>query len=453
MTKTPPKTRLFGTDGIRGRYGEGHLTENAVCALGRAVGAAFDRSPKGEGARALLGHDGRHSGPALEGALARGLGSVGFEVDSAGLIPTPGLALLGRTKDYDLSLMISASHNPAADNGIKIFGPGGDKLEDEFEDAIEEELARHPEPPIDSTITPRHAPELENDYLDHLLALANVKLDGMAIVLDCANGASSRVAPRILGRLGAQVILIGCEPDGDNINEGCGSTHPRGMQESVRLHGADLGIALDGDGDRCILCDGEGTLINGDAILTITAHHAAARDALSPKKIVATVMSNRGLHRAMRAYDIEVLTVGVGDRRVVEALRSENLMIGGEQSGHIVFGSDNAYIGDGIYTALRCLQVVCDTGRKLSELAEPYQPFPQVLVNVSVSSRPNLSDIPAVAAHVEQIEKHLGDDGRVLVRYSGTEPLARIMVEGPQEEWIRAQAQELASRIAKEIGA
>jgi phosphoglucosamine mutase len=302
-------------------------------------------------------------------------------------------------------------------------------------------------------VAPRHAPELENDYLAHLLAHAKVKLDGMVIVLDCANGAGSRVAPRVLGRLGAQVIPIGCEPDGDNINEGCGSTHPSEMQESVRLHNADLGIALDGDGDRCMLCDEKGALVNGDGILTITARHAAANSALHPKKIVATVMSNRGLHRAMREADIEVRTVGVGDRRVVEALREEHLGLGGEQSGHIVFGSDNAYIGDGTYTALRCLQVLCDTGKKLSELVLPYQPFPQVLLNVTVSSRPGLSELPSIVEHVRKIEQHLGDDGRVLLRYSGTEPLARIMVEGPDEEWIRTRAQELANLIVQEIGA
>jgi len=280
-----------------------------------------------------------------------------------------------------------------------------------------------------------------------------LKLDGKLIVLDCANGAGSRVAPRILGRLGAQVVPIGCEPDGDNINEGCGSTHPAALQEAVRLHGADLGIALDGDGDRCVLCDERGALVHGDGILTLLSRHAAEKGLLEPRKIVATVMSNRGLHRAMRQSGIEVVTCGVGDRRVVEALRAEGLPLGGEQSGHIVFGADNAYIGDGTYTALRCLQVLVDSDKSLSELASPYQPFPQVLMNVSVVSRPDLESLPLVASHVREVENQLGDDGRVLLRYSGTEPLARIMVEGPDEEWIRAQAQEIANRIQKEIGA
>jgi len=457
VTNTKPKTRLFGTDGIRGRYGEGPLTDEAVASLGRAVGQAFrDRSAGGGApagsARALVGHDGRHSGPVLVNAISRGLCTAGFEVDSAGLIPTPGLAMLGRSGDYELAVMISASHNPAADNGIKIFGPDGDKLADEFEDAIERELAREVTPPTSDT-PPRHAPELENDYLEHLMKSVELKLDGKLIVLDCANGAGSRVAPRILGRLGAQVVPIGCEPDGDNINEGCGSTHPAALQEAVRLHGADLGIALDGDGDRCVLCDERGALVHGDGILTLLSRHAAEKGLLEPRKIVATVMSNRGLHRAMRQSGIEVVTCGVGDRRVVEALRAEGLPLGGEQSGHIVFGADNAYIGDGTYTALRCLQVLVDSDKSLSELASPYQPFPQVLMNVSVVSRPDLESLPLVASHVREVENQLGDDGRVLLRYSGTEPLARIMVEGPDEEWIRAQAQEIANRIQKEIGA
>ena len=462
MTNTKPKTRLFGTDGIRGRYGEGNLTDAAVTALGCAVGRAFQarssaaspsNSPEAKRVpRALVGHDGRHSGPTLEAAITRGLGAAGFEIDTAGLIPTPGLAHLGRTKDYDLAVMISASHNHAADNGIKIFGPDGDKLADSLEDAIEEELQRLGETPL-SEATPRHSPELENDYLEHLLTSVELKLDGLVIVLDCANGAGSRVAPRILGRLGAQVIPIGCEPDGDNINEGCGSTHPGGLLEAVRLHGADLGIALDGDGDRCILCDEHGSLVNGDGILTMLSQHAAAKEQLQPKKIVATIMSNRGLHRAMHQSDIQVVTVGVGDRRVVEALRAEDLPLGGEQSGHIVFGADNAYIGDGTYTALRCLQVIVETGKSLSELVSPYQPFPQILINVTVSTRPELESLPTVAAHVKKVVEHLGEEGRVLLRYSGTEPLARVMVEGPDEDWIRTQAQEIANLIATEIGA
>jgi phosphoglucosamine mutase len=455
--KTSREERLFGTDGIRGRFGDGWLTLDAVSALGRAIGVVLGRvngrkEPRKE-QRALLANDGRRSGPGLEAALARGLASTGYGVTSAGLITTPGLALLGKLGGFDLAVMISASHNPAEDNGIKVFGPTAEKLADEIEDQIEDELRAHPAP-IAEGPQPAHDPALENLYLAHLLdAAGTLKLDGLSIVIDCANGGGSRIAPRILGRLGAHVVSLASSPDGDNINQDCGSTHPAGLQEAVRLHSADLGIALDGDGDRCILVDEHGALVNGDGILTVLARERAQRGQLADPRIVATVMSNRGLHRALREVGVQVVTVGVGDRRVVEALRKEGLGLGGEQSGHIVFGAENDYIGDGTYTALRVLAVLCAHKVRLSELARAYRPFPQVLVNVPVERKPNLSEVPRVMDAVRRIEGELGDDGRVLLRYSGTEPLARVMVEGPDEHGIRRQAQELASCIAREIGA
>lgn len=451
----PKEERLFGTDGIRGRFGEGWLTPGAVSALGRAIGTVLPRHRSGKRSvqpLALVGHDGRRSGPELESAVARGLAATGYGVKSVGLITTPGLAVLGRLREFDVSVMISASHNPAEDNGIKIFSSSGDKLGDEIEDEIEEELLAHADP-IDGGPPPSPDPSLENEYLHHLMGSANgLKLDGRVIVIDCANGGGSRVAPRILGRLGAQVLAIASSPDGDNINQQCGSTHPSGLQEAVRLHTADLGVALDGDGDRCLLVNEHGALVNGDAMLTLIARDDHQRGRLSDPRIVATVMSNRGLHRAMREIGVQVVTVGVGDRRVVEALRREELTLGGEQSGHIVFGPDNFYIGDGIYTALRVLAVMNEREASLSELASAYRPFPQVLINVPVEKKPNLSEVSSVMAEVRRIESELGDDGRVLLRYSGTEPLARVMVEGPDEDRIRAQAQELANRIAREIG-
>ncbi|MEW6071121.1 MAG: phosphoglucosamine mutase [Planctomycetota bacterium] len=446
--------RLFGTDGIRGRYGEGWLTTDTVSALGRAIGevvremVAAAAGPR----RALVGHDGRRSGPPLETAIARGLARAGCQVTSAGLITTPGLALLGRRHGFDVTAMISASHNPAADNGIKVFGRSGDKLADEVEQEIEERLRADPNP-VAAGPAPVRDPALEDEYLATLLAAAgDLALDGRRIALDAANGGGSRVAPRVLGRLGAQVIPIGCTPDGDNINEGCGSTSPSALQAEVVASSAQLGIALDGDGDRCILVDETGALVHGDPTMVMLASHAKTRGALRGDKIVATVMSNRGLHRALRAFGVGVVTVGVGDRRVVEALRRDELSLGGEQSGHIVFGADNHYIGDGIYTALRALRVLRDRGVELSELAAPYEPFPQVLVNVPVVRKPDLAGLPAVAQAVARIEGDLGEDGRVLLRYSGTEPLARVMVEGPDEEWIRARARELAALIASQIG-
>jgi len=443
--------RLFGTDGIRGRFGEGWLTVDAVSALGRAVGVVLGRGQSGT--RALVGHDGRRSGPTLEAAVARGLASTGASVTSAGLITTPGLAVLGRLKGFDLAVMISASHNPAEDNGIKIFSGAADKLPDESEDEIEAELRAHPEPLREGAL-PLADPALENAYLAHLMeAVSGLKLDGLSIVLDCANGGGSRIAPRILGRLGAHVVSLACAPDGDNINQDCGSTHPAGLQEAVRLHSADLGIALDGDGDRCLLVDEHGALVTGDGLLTLLARERIEHGTLPGARIVATVMSNRGLHRALREVGVQVTTVGVGDRRVVEALRAEKLALGGEQSGHIVFGADNFYVGDGTYTALRVLQVLREHRVPLSELARAFRAFPQVLINVPVERKPNLSDVPRVMDEVRRIEGELGDDGRVLLRYSGTEPLARVMVEGPDESHVRSRAQELANCIAREIGA
>jgi len=444
--------RLFGTDGLRGRFGEGWLTPEAVSALGRAIGVVLARRQPGEKRGALLGHDGRRSGPVLEAALARGLAASGHAVASAGLITTPGLATLGRLSGFDLAVMVSASHNPAEDNGIKVFGASADKLADELEDEIEAELRAHPEP-IAGGPPPRHDPTLESTYLAHLLDAADgLKLDGLSIAIDCANGGGSRVAPRVLGRLGAHVVALAAAPDGENINQGCGSTHPSALQECVRLNSADLGIALDGDGDRCILVDEHGALVNGDGILTLLARDLAQHGRLPDPRIVATVMSNRGLHRALREVGVQVVSVGVGDRRVVEALRREHLALGGEQSGHIVFGAENAYVGDGIYTALRVLRVLQERKARLSELAQAFRAFPQVLVNVPVERKPNLAEVPRVMDVVRRVEAELGGDGRVLLRYSGTEPLARVMVEGPDEGLIRRQAQELATCIAREIG-
>lgn len=454
--------RIFGTDGVRGRAFEGWLTREAVTALGRALGRMLAREAPGAGGkhRTLIGHDGRHSGPALETALAAGLAEADVESASAGLIPTPGLAWLARERDFSLGAMISASHNPSQDNGIKLFSATGGKLDDEAELELEamlreEILLAPPDAEAREFRAPRLDGELELEYLAHLIdsAGAGLELAGWPIVIDCANGAGSRIAPRALGRLGAQVHAMAAEPDGDNINQDCGSTHPEALREAVRSRSARLGIALDGDGDRCILIDERGEIVHGDGIMTVLARHAAQTGRMKDRRIVATVMSNRGLHRALREVGVEVLEVGVGDRAVVECMRREGLSLGGEQSGHIVLGADNAFIGDGTYTALRVLQVMAETGKPLSELAAPFQPLPQVLLNVSVSSKPNLRDLPSVLQLVQRTETELEPDGRVLLRYSGTEDLARVMVEGPDGERIHEQAQSIARLIRQEIGA
>ncbi|MCC7012293.1 MAG: phosphoglucosamine mutase [Planctomycetes bacterium] len=442
--------RIFGTDGIRGRAGEGWLSAASVSALGKWAGEVLGGARTSR--RALVGHDGRRSGPELEAALARGLAASGFSVTSTGLITTPGLALMTRLLEFDLGGMISASHNPADDNGVKLFGAAGRKLSDEHEQAIEAKLradasavAHGPKPSFDARI--------ESSYLSYLVDKAGqgLSLAGLHVVVDCSNGGSSRTAPRVLGRLGARCTALHAEPDGSNINRDCGSTHPESLQSEVRRLDADVGVALDGDGDRCILVDERGQLVDGDALLVILGRHFGPT--WPDRRLVATVMSNKGLHRALREVGVGVVTVNVGDRHVVEALEREGLRLGGEQSGHIVFGNDNYGIGDGVYTALRVLRVMRETGQKLSTLAGAFRAFPQVLINVRVARKPVLASIPSIADAVARIESELGDDGRVLLRYSGTEPLARVMIEGPDAATIENRANTLAKLIAAEIGA
>ncbi len=446
-------TKIFGTDGIRGRAGEGWLSLDSVAALGRAAGKVLGEAHDGSTKSVLIGHDGRRSGPELQAALTRGLVAQGFAVTSVGLITTPGLALLTRLSDHRFGAMISASHNPPEDNGIKLFTTDGSKLSDAVEDAIERAL-RLDATPIPSASGVELSQELEERYLAHLLDCAGRGLDlgGLSICIDCANGGGSRLGPRVMGRLGARVHPLFDHPDGDNINHGCGSTHPEALQRAVRQQGADIGIALDGDGDRCILVDERGELVHGDGILTVVARHAMQRGQLADPRIVATVMSNKGLFRALRDVGVGIVTCAVGDRYVVEALRRERLTIGGEQSGHIVFGADNHFIGDGLYTALRVLRVLAESGQSLSALAAPYQPFPQVLLNVPVRHKPALETLADVAERVAQIETEIGDEGRVLVRYSGTENLARVMVEGPDAAYIQSSAESVAQLLRAAIG-
>ncbi|MCE9596004.1 MAG: phosphoglucosamine mutase [Planctomycetes bacterium] len=453
------KARIFGTDGIRGRAGEGWLSSDGASSVGRALAAVLTRrgalkAARGRGTHVLLGHDGRRSGPELETALARGLAAHGLASTSAGLITTPGLALLARLEGFQLAVMISASHNPAEDNGIKVFTGAGEKLSDELELEVEAALAADPHP-VTAGPAPVEDPTLEADYIAYLVEKAGAGLDlgGLPLVVDCANGGSSRVAPRVFVRLGARVTAIGAAPDGDNINRACGATSPAALQAEVRRTGARIGVALDGDGDRCILVDERGEIVHGDGILTVLARHLRAKGELEPPRIVATVMANRGLHRALREVGVSVETVDVGDKNVVDGLKRLGLRLGGEQSGHILFGADHFFIGDGVYTALRVLAVLNETKKSLSELAAPYRPFPQVLVNVPVKSKPPLAGMPAVAEAVKRVEDELAGDGRVLLRYSGTEPLARLMIEGPDAAMIQARAQAVAALIRAEIGA
>lgn len=459
MTKKTSDGPIFGTDGIRGRALEGWLSIPAVEALGRAAGAVLARGSGGEEGLALIAHDGRASAGPLQEALARGLAQSGIRATTAGLLPTPGLAWLTGERPVVLGAMISASHNPAEDNGIKLFAGGGAKLTDaqqaEIEIRLRDELERVDPDGDGSASALLEDPELEGAYADHLVGLSAegqpLDLSGLQIAIDCANGAASSVGPSVLRRLGATVTSLHCEPSGENINDGCGSTHPESLQAHVRDAGAALGIALDGDADRCLLVDERGELVDGDAIMTIIARDAAERGLWSDARIVATVMSNRGLHRALEPCGVGVFEVGVGDRQVVEGLRNEGLCLGGEKSGHIIFGSENGFIGDGLLTALHVLGVAARKGQPLSELAAPFVPFPQVLLGLVVASKPDLSGLSEFQALRARFEQELSPDGRVNVRYSGTEPKARIMIEGPDERRIEQMAVQLSETLAAEI--
>lgn len=445
--------RLFGTDGIRGQAGVEPLTEPSVVRIGRAIARVLARERGLAHGHVLLGHDGRRSGPWIEAALCRGMAAEALGAVSAGLITTPGLALETRAGHFDLGIMVSASHNPAADNGIKVFDRDGSKLPDELELAIEAELATGL-PLAPPAAPPSLDPGVAERYLEHLLAaVPGLDLGGLSLVIDCANGGSSRIGPRLFERLGARTTALFHDPDGENINRGCGSTHPEALQAAVRSSGADLGLALDGDGDRCLLVEEHGRLVDGDALLALLARHLTARAELPGKRIVATVMSNQGLQRSLSEAGLSMETVGVGDRRVVEALRAGGLGLGGEQSGHIVFGARHHYIGDGLYTALRVLEALRASGGSLSRLAAVFEAFPQVLVNVRVRSKPELAGLPGVGQAVAELEAQLGGEGRVFLRYSGTENLARVMVEGPERGLIQAGAERIAERIRAAIGA
>ena len=386
----------------------------------------------------------------LEAAVIAGLTSEGVDVLRVGVLPTPAVAYLTAAYDADFGVMISASHNPMPDNGIKVFGPGGHKLDDDAEDRIEELLAQGPGVrPVGAGIgRVRRAPDALDRYLDHIAAAAPARLSGLTVVVDCANGAASAAAPRAYAAAGAQVIPINAEPDGLNINDGCGSTHMQQLQAAVVAHRADLGLAHDGDADRCLAVDADGRVIDGDAIMTVLALAMQEAGELIANTLVTTVMSNLGLHLAMRKAGIEVKTTGVGDRYVLEELRSGRFSLGGEQSGHIVmpaFGTT----GDGVLTGLRLMARMAQTRSSLADLAAPMQSIPQVLINVEVADKAAVALAPAVRTAVAEAEAELGDTGRILLRPSGTEQIIRVMVEASDEE----TARQVATRVAKSVSA
>ena len=445
---------LFGTDGIRGLANGSVLT--AETALAAAVAAAHilveSSSNAGRRPRAVVGQDSRASGEFLEAAVIAGLASAGVDVYRVGVLPTPAVAHLVAATGADLGVMISASHNPMPDNGIKLFARGGGKLDDAIEAAIEKRMGEPWERP-----TGRAVGRIVNDesaaaaYIEHLLASVSTPLQGLKIVVDCANGAASLVAPTVYEKAGATVIAIHHSPDGWNINEGCGSTHLEDLQAAVVLEGADFGIAHDGDSDRCLAVDAQGSVIDGDQIMTILARGLKARGKLKDDTIVATVMSNLGFFHAMKSSGIEVVTTAVGDRYVLEQMLAGDFSLGGEQSGHLII-REHAGTGDGILTALALAQEVVSSGKSLAELASAMQQFPQVLINVAGVAKENLPQSTVIADAVAAAEKTLGEDGRVLLRASGTESLIRVMVEASSDNLAQEIASSLAAVVKAELG-
>jgi phosphoglucosamine mutase len=444
---------LFGTDGIRGLANGSVLT--AETALSAAVAAAHilveSSSNAGKRPRAIVGQDSRASGEFLEAAVIAGLASAGVDVYRVGVLPTPAVAHLVAATGADLGVMISASHNPMPDNGIKLFARGGGKLDDAIEAAIEKRMGEPWERP-----TGREVGRIINDekaaaaYSEHLLASVQTPLAGLKLVVDCANGASSLVAPLVYEKAGATVIAIHHTPDGWNINDACGSTHLEDLQAAVVREGADFGIAHDGDSDRCLAVDGKGAVVDGDQIMTILALGYKERGKLAANTIVATVMSNLGFFRAMKAAGIEVITTSVGDRYVLEKMLEGNFSLGGEQSGHLII-REHANTGDGILTALALAQEVVRTGKSLEELASAMQRFPQVLINVSGVAKDKLSQSTVIESAVAKAQAQLADAGRVLLRASGTENLIRVMVEASSDNLAQEVATSLAAVVKAEL--
>ena len=456
MTATTAR-KLFGTDGIRAVAGESPLDQNTIFACGLALGHSLRKmaaEPK-----VILGRDTRESGPWIAATLAAGLRETGARVESAGVITTPAVAFLARTHGFQAGVVISASHNPWRDNGIKLFGGDGFKLADAVELAMEDEIVHHAAeieiqgaaPDAATLPAVEDNAALQADYIQFLIdCVPGLSLAGLRIVADCANGASAAVAPELFRRLGGEVALLNIAPDGRNINLNCGALHPGLVAAEVSARGADLGLTFDGDADRCMLAGAKNNVINGDAILLMAARDLKARGMLTGDLVVATTMSNMGLEAAFKRSGIRMLRAPVGDRYVLEQMLKNNAALGGEQSGHILL-PHLATTGDGLLTALVVLDLIARNGTSIEELTADLKVFPQVIVNVKVRERKPLASIPAVAAAIHAAEEELKDSGRVVIRYSGTEPLARVMIEAESEELMRRHADAIASAIQSEL--
>ena len=444
--------KFFGTDGIRGLANKHPMTAEMTLKLGRAAAAVLSSKAGNGKLKILIGKDTRKSGYIFEYALTAGLCSAGADVYLAGPIPTPAIAHLTKSFAADFGIVITASHNPAEDNGIKFFDSSGFKLPDETEEDIEEEMEKETEL---NGVDPGKAYRIDDAagrYIEYSKnAINNVSLKGIKIVLDCANGAAYKVTPMILRELGAEVTVLNDRPDGSNINDYCGSQHPEVISMAVNECGADIGIALDGDADRVIMVDENGREVDGDHLIAMCAIDMKRRGKLKKDTVAVTVMTNIGFYEAMKKEGINVVTTRVGDRYLIEAMRKGGIMLGGEQSGHIIFFS-RATTGDGTVAALHILALMKTSGKKLSELAGCMTSYPQVLVNIMVKEKRPLEEWSIVQAKIKSAETKLGESGRVLVRYSGTENKCRVMIEGKDEELIKELAEDIAGVIKDETG-
>ena len=449
--------KLFGTDGIRGVGGEPPLDAATIYATGLALGHSLRGNVN---AKVLLGRDTRESSPWIAATIAAALRDTGVKVESAGVVPTPAVAFLARTHGFAAGVVISASHNPWRDNGIKLFGPNGFKLPDETELAMEDEIVRHAQegyvPEVNSLPPVEDDDGLKADYISFLIdSVPGLRLTGIRMVADCANGAAASVAPELFAKLGAQIpeefALLSITPDGRNINDGCGALHPEWLAAQVKQRGALIGLTFDGDADRCMLAGAHGNVINGDAILLAAARDLKARGMLAGDIVVATTMSNMGLEAALKRSGIRMLRAPVGDRYVLEQMEQNKAALGGEQSGHILF-PHLATTGDGLLTGLVLLDIVARSGKSIDDLVADLTVYPQVIVNVKVREKKPLEAIPAVADRIRAAEEELRDSGRVVIRYSATEALARVMIEAESEEAMRRHADAIADAIRQQLG-
>lgn len=451
-------TKLFGTDGIRAEAGEFPLDSATVRIVGASLAEHLAERTGGRVPRIIIGRDTRESGAIIERDLIAGAGAIGAEIESAGVITTPGVAFLTGALSADAGVVISASHNPYQDNGIKIFDPSGRKLDSATEQKIEADVAEARFADVMESAAGVHGNEgrlreLHGRYLDYLQqdVAGDLSLKGLTIVVDCANGAASELAPQLFTRLGANVLPINSHPDGRNINLNCGSLHIEGLQERVVSDAADLGIAFDGDADRALFVDAQGRFVDGDATMWVLANYLNSRGELEGHLVVSTVMTNLGLEVALRGRSIKLVRTDVGDKYVLDELLRTKAVLGGEQSGHIIFPKISL-AGDGMITAIKLLRVMQDEKKSLAALVKGFSRYPQTLVNIRVRERIPFENLPEVQQKSQEIRNTLGERGRLLLRYSGTEALARVMIEGQNEDEVHALAAELAKIIQNEIG-